>query len=106
MSMSLTAKQAELLAYIETHTTENKGVAPSFQEMQDALGLKSKSGVHRLITALEERRRIIRRHNRARAIEVISQDAPPANVPALHTFPTHMLIAELARRSHTNRKAA
>lgn len=106
MSMSLTAKQAELLDYLEGYLAYHNGIAPSFEEMKNALGLKSKSGVHRLIAALEERRRIIRRHNRARAIEVISQDAPPADVPALHTFPTHMLIAELARRGATNRRAA
>ena len=66
----LTRKQNELLLYINRHLTE-KGVSPSFDEMKDALGLKSKSGIHRLITALEERGFIRRLPNRARALEVI-----------------------------------
>ena len=66
----LTRKQYELLCYIHDHLAE-QGVSPSFEEMKDALDLKSKSGVHRLISALEERGFIRRLPNRARAIEVI-----------------------------------
>jgi repressor LexA len=66
----LTRKQLELLRFIHERLTES-GVPPSFDEMKDALDLRSKSGIHRLITALEERGFIRRLANRARAIEVI-----------------------------------
>ncbi|MFT4275312.1 MAG: transcriptional repressor LexA [Rhodopseudomonas sp.] len=66
----LTRKQFELLKFINERLKE-AGVPPSFDEMKDALDLRSKSGIHRLITALEERGFIRRLPNRARAIEVI-----------------------------------
>ncbi|CAA9510744.1 MAG: SOS-response repressor and protease LexA [uncultured Sphingomonas sp.] len=66
----LTAKQHELLQYINDRL-EKTGVSPSFDEMREALNLKSKSGVHRLISALEERQFIRRLANRARALEVV-----------------------------------
>ncbi|MBN8966860.1 MAG: repressor LexA, partial [Rhizobiales bacterium] len=66
----LTRKQYELLRFINERLKES-GVPPSFDEMKDALDLRSKSGIHRLITALEERGFIRRLANRARAIEVI-----------------------------------
>ncbi|KZD24539.1 transcriptional repressor LexA [Tardiphaga sp. 1201_B9_N1_1] len=66
----LTRKQYELLRFIDQRLKE-AGVPPSFDEMKDALDLRSKSGIHRLITALEERGFIRRLPNRARAIEVI-----------------------------------
>jgi repressor LexA len=66
----LTRKQYELLRFINERLKE-AGVPPSFDEMKDALDLRSKSGIHRLITALEERGFIRRLANRARAIEVI-----------------------------------
>jgi repressor LexA len=66
----LTRKQSELLTYIRERLNES-GVSPSFEEMKDALALKSKSGVHRLISALEERGFIRRLPNRARALEVV-----------------------------------
>lgn len=66
----LTAKQQQLLAYIKTHL-EQGGVSPSFEEMKEALDLKSKSGIHRLISALEERGFIRRLPNRARALEIM-----------------------------------
>ncbi len=66
----LTRKQLELLRFIHERLKE-AGVPPSFDEMKDALDLRSKSGIHRLITALEERGFIRRLPNRARAIEVI-----------------------------------
>ncbi len=68
----LTAKQHELLRYIQLRLEET-GISPSFEEMKDALDLKSKSGVHRLISALEERGFIRRLPNRARALEVMRQ---------------------------------
>ncbi|KPF72901.1 LexA family transcriptional regulator [Bosea sp. AAP35] len=66
----LTRKQFELLRFIQERLRES-GVPPSFDEMKDALDLKSKSGIHRLIMALEERGFIRRLPNRARALEVI-----------------------------------
>jgi repressor LexA len=66
----LTRKQFELLRFINERLKDT-GVPPSFDEMKDALDLRSKSGIHRLITALEERGFIRRLPNRARAIEVI-----------------------------------
>src|SRR5499427_9733351 len=71
-ALMLTRKQAELLRFIHERLKE-AGVPPSFDEMKDALDLRSKSGIHRLITALEERGFIRRLPNRARAIEVIKQ---------------------------------
>ena len=66
----LTAKQHELIRFIQQRLEET-GISPSFEEMKDALDLKSKSGVHRLISALEERGFIRRLPNRARALEVV-----------------------------------
>lgn len=66
----LTAKQHELIRFIQ-QKLEETGISPSFEEMKEALDLKSKSGVHRLISALEERGFIRRLPNRARALEVI-----------------------------------
>jgi repressor LexA len=75
----LTAKQHELIRFIQQRLEET-GISPSFEEMKEALDLKSKSGVHRLISALEERGFIRRLPNRARALEVIKQpeDSTPA----------------------------
>ncbi|MBU0668732.1 MAG: transcriptional repressor LexA [Alphaproteobacteria bacterium] len=75
----LTRKQHELIRFIQLRLEEN-GISPSFEEMKEALDLKSKSGVHRLISALEERGFIRRLPNRARALEVIRtpEDAVPA----------------------------
>jgi repressor LexA len=80
----LTRKQHDLLLFINTRLKE-AGVPPSFDEMKDALDLRSKSGIHRLITALEERGFIRRLPNRARALEVLRlpesmQQAPSAPV--------------------------
>ena len=66
----LTRKQLELLDFIKTRM-DRDGVPPSFDEMKDALDLRSKSGIHRLITALEERGFIRRLAHRARALEII-----------------------------------
>ncbi len=66
----LTRKQYELLVYIDRHLKQT-GFSPSFEEMKEALQLKSKSGIHRLISALEERGYLGRRHHRARALEVL-----------------------------------
>ena len=76
----LTRKQYELLLFINRHLTEN-GVSPSFDEMKDALGLRSKSGIHRLITGLEERGFIRRLPHRARALEVTRLPENQAGTP-------------------------
>jgi len=74
----LTAKQRELLLFIDDRLKDS-GISPSFDEMREALELKSKSGVHRLISALEERGFIRRLPNRARALEVLKlPDARPS----------------------------
>ena len=65
----LTRKQHELLVFIDGHLKKT-GFSPSFEEMKEALQLRSKSGIHRLISALEERGFLRRRHHRARALEV------------------------------------
>ena len=66
----LTRKQHELLLYVDSHLRAT-GFSPSFEEMKDALNLRSKSGIHRLISALEERGFLRRHHHRARALEVV-----------------------------------
>ncbi|MBS0644846.1 MAG: transcriptional repressor LexA [Acetobacteraceae bacterium] len=66
----LTRKQYELLVFIDRHLKQT-GFSPSFEEMKEALDLKSKSGIHRLVSALEERGYIARRHHRARALDVL-----------------------------------
>jgi repressor LexA len=76
----LTAKQRELLLFIESRLKQD-GVSPSFDEMREALDLKSKSGVHRLISALEERGFIRRLPNRARALEVLK--LPEISAPSM-----------------------
>lgn len=79
----LTAKQHELIRFIQQRLEET-GISPSFEEMKEALDLKSKSGVHRLISALEERGFLRRLPNRARALEVIREpgDTTPARAAA------------------------
>lgn len=78
----LTRKQHELLMFIDRHL-KSTGFSPSFEEMKHALGLKSKSGIHRLISALEERGFLKRRHHRARALEVarLPDDMSPRTEP-------------------------
>jgi repressor LexA len=90
----LTKKQYELLLFINERLKET-GVSPSFDEMKEALNLKSKSGIHRLITALEERGFIKRLAHRARALEVVklpdtmasSMSAPSRHAPRASTPP-------------------
>ena len=75
----LTPRQFELLRFVHSYVTR-QGVSPSFDEMRDALNLRSKSGIHRLISALEERGYIRRLAHRARAIELLR--APPMGTAA------------------------
>jgi repressor LexA len=87
----LTRKQHELIRFIQTRLEET-GVSPSFEEMKEALDLKSKSGVHRLISALEERGFIRRLPNRARALEVLRQpDDVTSGASAKTSLPSNVV---------------
>jgi repressor LexA len=92
----LTRKQHELLRFIQERLRES-GVPPSFEEMKDALDLKSKSGIHRLITALEERGFIRRLPNRARALEVVRLPETAAGSPPRVRFNPSVVEGGLAR---------
>jgi repressor LexA len=106
----LTAKQHELLRFIQLRLDDG-GISPSFEEMKEALGLKSKSGIHRLISALEERGFLRRLPNRARALEVLkSPDGAPislrdsAGAPAVEAAatpaPATPLVSSASRPSN------
>jgi repressor LexA len=82
MSMGLTRKQHGLLVYINSRVRES-GIPPSFDEMADAVDLKSKSGVHRLLTSLEKRGYVRRMPGRARALEVLAMPADVTAEPAM-----------------------
>lgn len=97
----LTRKQHELLLFIQQRLEES-GISPSFEEMKDALDLKSKSGVHRLISALEERGFIRRLANRARALEIIRQ---PDDVTGT-ARPARSNVVEMPRAKATPPSAA
>ncbi|AXY23117.1 LexA repressor [Komagataeibacter saccharivorans] len=109
----LTKKQHELLLFIDGHLRRT-GFSPSFDEMKDALGLRSKSGIHRLISALEERGFLHRRHHRARALEILRLPDiepppvrkpvdPPASGPAV---PSAAVIAGMVELPFVGRIAA
>ncbi|WP_282758886.1 transcriptional repressor LexA [Komagataeibacter saccharivorans] len=109
----LTKKQHELLLFIDGHLRRT-GFSPSFDEMKDALGLRSKSGIHRLISALEERGFLHRRHHRARALEILRLPDiepspvrkpvdPPAPGPAV---PSAAVIAGMVELPFVGRIAA
>ncbi|MBI1401736.1 MAG: transcriptional repressor LexA [Porphyrobacter sp.] len=93
----LTAKQHELIRFIQQRLEET-GISPSFEEMKEALDLKSKSGVHRLISALEERGFLRRLPNRARALEVIRQpeDTTPGSRASGNVVPLAAPAARVA----------
>ncbi|NGM21821.1 transcriptional repressor LexA [Roseomonas stagni] len=105
----LTRKQHELLMFIDRHLRAT-GFSPSFEEMKEALRLKSKSGIHRLITALEERGFLKRRAHRARALEVLRLPenvsprradpapvaAPPPAAPAAPAFSPNVIRGNFA----------
>lgn len=109
--MGLTHKQRELLDYIGSCMAQD-GICPTYEEMKWAMGLKSKSGIHRLIDALEERGFIQRIPNRARAIEILDTPRPllrprDISVRPLRNEPDDRLIAEMeARGFHIERRAA
>ena len=94
----LTRKQLELLLFINERLKE-EGVPPSFEEMKEALDLQSKSGVHRLIIALEERGFLKRMPNRARALEVIKlpESHSPSIAPKKEGFTPNVIQGNLGR---------
>ena len=92
----LTKKQKQLLNYIGTFQTRN-GVTPSYEEMKDALALKSKSGIHRLILALEERGFVKRLAHKARALEIIKDGIANLDV-SLHR--KNVVIADFKEQPH------
>lgn len=101
----LTRKQHELLLFINERMKES-GIPPSFDEMKDALDLASKSGIHRLITALEERGFIRRLPNRARALEVIKlPDSYQANLQPRRGFSPSVIEGSLGKQPEPARRA-
>ena len=94
----LTKKQSELLRFINERLKEN-GVPPSFDEMKEALDLRSKSGIHRLIIALEERGFIRRLPNRARALEVLRlpESSTPSGMARGRRFEPSVIEGTLGR---------
>lgn len=96
----LTRKQHDLIRFIQERLEEN-GISPSFEEMKEALDLKSKSGVHRLVSALEERGFIRRLPNRARALEILK--LPEASVKPRAS---ELVAAAAAKNNVINLQAA
>ena len=92
----LTRKQRELLLFINQRLTDT-GVSPSFDEMKEALDLRSKSGIHRLITALEERGFLKRLPHRARALEVLRLPDEAATARAAPKFQPSVVTADFSR---------
>jgi len=92
----LTKKQKQLLNYIGTFQSRN-GVTPSYEEMKDALALKSKSGIHRLILALEERGFVKRLAHKARALEIIKDGITNLDVSSNRK---NVVIADFKDQSH------
>ena len=92
----LTRKQLDLLDFINKRL-QRDGVPPSFDEMKEALDLRSKSGIHRLITALEERGFIRRLPHRARAIEILRLPENVTEPPARGSFRPSVIDGDLAR---------
>jgi repressor LexA len=101
----LTSKQKELLIYIHK-CVQQTGVPPSFDEMKEALDLRSKSGIHRLITALEERGFVRRLPHRARALEIIKLPDALTEPTARKTGFTPSVIEGGGQRAQPERKPA
>lgn len=103
----LTRKQYDLLLFIHERL-QDSGVSPSFDEMKEALQLRSKSGVHRLITALEERGYLRRLPHRARALEVVKlpENATPERLPTRNKRMMDIRMNEVGTRGSTVRGAA
>lgn len=93
----LTGKQHQLLSYLIDYQAE-KDITPSFDEMRAAIGLASKSGIHRLVSALEERGYIRKLPNRARAIEILRH---PGSGPEAHKASTNVITADFTPANST-----
>ena len=93
----LTGKQHQLLSYLIDYQAE-KDITPSFDEMRTAIGLASKSGIHRLVSALEERGYIRKLPNRARAIEILRY---PGNGPEAYKASTNVITADFTPANST-----
>ena len=103
----LTRKQHELLIFIHQHLSRH-GISPSFDEMKDALDLKSKSGIHRLITGLEERGFIRRLPHRARAVEILRlpEDISPSQPQPAAKFAPRVIEGDFSGVLQGSRTAA
>ena len=93
MSMALTRRQEELLTFLTIYRDTNPNISPTYEEMMEAVGVSSKSAIHRYICALELRGRIRRIKGHARAIEVVDEHADP-----LRNCSLAVLVAEIERR--------
>jgi len=102
--MTLTRKQKALLDFITRYVAENDGIGPTFDEMKAAVGLANKSGIHRLLSALEERGLIRRLHHRQRAIEVLPL-APPVSLASGRADIADRIIARARQRAAAYRHA-
>jgi SOS-response transcriptional repressor LexA len=96
MSFSTTRKQKQLYDFIVAYCDE-KGFSPSFDEMKDAIGLHSNSGIHRLVTGLEERGKIARLRNRARSVVPLED-----NIFLRLPVELHQQLSELAQATGTS----
>ncbi|MEQ8226697.1 MAG: hypothetical protein RIA64_01325 [Rhodospirillales bacterium] len=103
MSISLTEQQHRLLTFIKGYLSDHGGRGPSFEDMKAAMGLRSKAGVHRLLTGLETRGYIRRHHGLARAIEVIdpNDQHPAARETNVDTEALAMALVAAARAKRT-----
>ena len=97
----LTKKQKELLTYIQTFQSKN-GLTPSYEEMKSALNLKSKSGIHRLIIALEERGFVKRLAHTARALEIIKDGISSVKVSKKNK--ENLIIGDFSNNAQNNDK--
>ncbi len=100
----LTRKQLQLLEFIRDYMAR-EGIAPSFDEMKDALGLRSKSGVHRLVSALEERGFLRRLPHRARGLEIIRQPGSPPPAAEAPGFTPRVVPGGMPERAAPQRPA-
>ncbi|MDL2172266.1 MULTISPECIES: transcriptional repressor LexA [Asaia] len=99
----LTRKQHQLLLYIDGYL-KRTGFSPSFDEMKEALELRSKSGIHRLISALEERGFLRRHHHRARALEILRLPVTEAQPATAVTSDTPVEAGPFPRLAHSQAK--
>lgn len=100
----LTKRQKDLLEFIRSHVRENGGVPPSYDEMKEGLGLASKSGIARLMDALEERGFIRRIYHRARSLELMDEPLPGRKVGDLARSVFDAIYEERARLSASGKR--